>query len=111
MFFAIGLIRDEDDRFSYSNYGDSYALEFASVLWVQCQYSPPYEFASGGEDEEEAEGQTSPYEGQKAPSKCEGPPDVSASAPSEEDLAVKATLAKHGLNGSWTCPKEPPKLW
>ncbi len=109
----IGLIRDEDDRFSYSNYGDSYALEFASVLWVQCQYSPPYEFAAGGgEDEEEAEVQTSPYEGQRAPSKYEDTPDVGApAAPTEEDLAVKATLAKHGLNGSWTCPKEPPKLW
>jgi hypothetical protein len=108
----IGLIRDEDDRFSYSNYGDSYALEFASVLWVQCQYSPPYEFAAGGGDEEEAEVQTSPYEGQRAPSKYEDTPEVSApAAPSEEDLAVKATLAKHGLNGSWTCPKEPPKLW
>ena len=108
----IGLIRDEDDRFSYSNYGDSYALEFASVLWVQCQYSPPYEFAAGGGgDEDQAEAQDSPYEDRHAPTK-DGTPDVGAAkTPTEEDAAVKATLAKHGLNGSWTCPKEPPKLW
>jgi hypothetical protein len=110
----IGLIRDEDDRFSYSNYGDSYALEFASVLWVQCQYSPPYEFAAsapGEAAEEEAETQDSPYEGQHAPTKDDTPAVSAPKAPTEEDLAVKATLAKHGLNGSWTCPKEPPKLW
>ena len=55
---AIGLYRDEDDRFAYSNYGDSYMLEFASVLWVQCQYSPPYQFAAPDAEElaeEEAE--------------------------------------------------------
>jgi hypothetical protein len=107
----IGLIRDEDDRFSYSNYGDSYALEFASVLWVQCQYSPPYEFAAADPNEaagDAPEVQDSPYEtpkGEKTPAVAAEKP------PSEEDLALKATLAKHGLNGSWTCPKEPPKLW
>jgi hypothetical protein len=107
----IGLIRDEDDRFSYSNYGDSYALEFASVLWVQCQYSPPYEFAASDKDapEDEADSSDSPYDTGKPKT-----PDVAAEArpaPSADDLALKATLAKHGLNGSWTCPKEPPKLW
>ena len=52
----IGLFRDDGDRFVYLNYGDSYALEFASVLWVQCQYSPPYEFAASepGDAEEDA---------------------------------------------------------
>jgi hypothetical protein len=44
---GVGLLHNQDDHFSYSNYGDSYALEFSSVLWVQCQYSPPYEFAAG----------------------------------------------------------------
>ncbi len=109
----IGLIRDEDDRFSYSNYGDSYALEFASVLWVQCQYSPPYEFAAGGsgDEAEESEVQDSPYEGQHAPTKDDTPEVSAPKEPTAEDLAVKATLAKHGLNGAWTCPKEPPKLW
>jgi len=105
----IGLIRDEDDRFSYSNYGDSYALEFASVLWVQCQYSPPYEFAAAdpNEDaEDEAEASEAPGGGVETPDVAAPP-----SAPTEDDLALKATLAKHGLNGSWSCPKEPPKLW
>jgi hypothetical protein len=107
----IGLIRDEDDRFSYSNYGDSYALEFASVLWVQCQYSPPYEFAASDPNEaaeDQAEVQDSPYE---TPKTAKTPPVAAPKEPSEDDLALKATLAKHGLNGSWTCPKEPPKLW
>jgi len=103
---GIGLLRDENDRFNYTNYGDSYALEFASVLWVQCQYSPPYEFsADSGEDAEE---QDSPFE--TPPQGKKKPADVAA-APSEDDAEAKVTLAKHGLNGSWTCPKEPPKLW
>ncbi|MFI5315704.1 MAG: hypothetical protein ACHQ6T_08380 [Myxococcota bacterium] len=107
----IGLIRDEDDRFSYSNYGDSYALEFASVLWVQCQYSPPYEFAAADPNEEAAD----EAEAANAPGAADADsdtPDVSAQKePTAEDLALKATLAKHGLNGSWSCPKDPPKLW
>lgn len=106
----IGLIRDEDDRFQYSNYGDSYALEFASVLWVQCQYSPPYEFASSDPDEEAAEA----AEEEAATDEHETweSPDVSAPRPpTAEDLALQATLAEHGLNGSWSCPEEPPKLW
>jgi hypothetical protein len=103
----IGLIRDEDDRFTYSNYGDSYALEFASVLWVQCQYSPPYEFASADPNEKEEEPDVPTKDDEAG-----GKPDVSApKAPTEDDLALKATLAQHGLNGSWSCPKEPPKLW
>ncbi|MGH7291684.1 MAG: hypothetical protein ACREJT_10770, partial [Myxococcota bacterium] len=109
---AIGVIRDEDDRFAYSNYGDSYALEFASVLWVQCQYSPPFEFSSAdpkelaAEEAEEAEAN-----GNEEPETWETP-DVSAPRePTAEDLALAATLAEHGLNGSWSCPEEPPKLW
>ena len=99
----IGLIRDEDDRFSYSSYGDSYSLEFSSVLWVQCTYSPPYEFASS--DPNDAE------ELPDVPTKGDTPDVSAAKEPSEDDVALKATLAQHGLNGSWSCPKEPPKLW
>jgi hypothetical protein len=99
----IGLIRDEDDRFSYSNYGDSYMLEFASVLWVQCQYSPPYEFAAADPSEKE--------ELPDVPTKGDTPDVAAGSEPSEDDAALKATLAQHGLSGSWSCPKEPPKLW
>jgi hypothetical protein len=106
---GIGLLGNEDDRFSYSNYGDSYALEFASVLWVQCQYSPPYEFASGeaGEDDSEAASDKA-----APPEAFEKYADVAAAKPpTAEELAAKATLAQHGLNGSWSCPEEPPKLW
>ncbi|HTO71568.1 MAG TPA: hypothetical protein VMR31_17035 [Myxococcota bacterium] len=101
----IGIIRDEDDRFTYSNYGDSYALEFASVLWVQCQYSPPYEFAGADPNEPEELPDVPTKEGRETP-------DVAANKePSADDLQLKATLAQHGLSGSWSCPKEPPKLW
>jgi hypothetical protein len=107
---AIGVIRDEDDRFQYSNYGDSYALEFASVLWVQCQYSPPYEFASA--DAEELAEEAAEEEAATDERETWESPDVAAPrAPSEEDLALAAMLAEHGLNGSWSCPEEPPKLW
>jgi hypothetical protein len=107
---AIGLIRDEDDRFQYSNYGDSYALEFASVLWVQCQYSPPYEFASA--DPEELAQEAAEEEAGTDERETWESPDVAAPRePTAEELALQATLAEHGLNGSWSCPEEPPKLW
>ncbi len=108
---AIGLLRDEDDRFAYSNYGDSYALEFASVLWVQCQYSPPYEFAAA-DPEELAEEEAAEAAGANEEPEPWETPDVSAPRePTAEDLALAATLAAHGLNGAWSCPEEPPKLW
>ena len=103
----IGLIRNEDDEFDYSSFGDSYALEFASVQWVQCAYSPPYEFAAYDEDEEEdAEDDTADAEG----SGEEGV-DVAAPAPSDDERAATARLREAGLEGSWNCPKEPPKIW
>ena len=108
---AIGLIRDEDDRFAYSNYGDSYALEFASVLWVQCQYSPLYQFAAADPDELEAE-EAEEADASDAEVESWETPDVSAPRePTAEDLALAATLAERGLEGSWSCPEEPPKLW
>jgi len=111
---AIGLIRDEDDRFAYSNYGDSYALEFASVLWVQCQYSPPYSFAAADPEELAEEAADEAEAGASGGGKAESwdTPDVAAGKPpTAEDLALKATLAARGLDGSWSCPEEPPKLW
>lgn len=110
---AIGVIRDEDDRFAYSNYGDSYALEFASVLWVQCQYSPPFEFASADPEELAAEeAEEAEANGRDEDSEAWDTPDVSApKEPTAEEVALAATLAEHGLNGSWSCPEEPPKLW
>lgn len=101
----IGLFRDEGDRFVYLNYGDSYALEFASVLWVQCQYSPPYEFAASepGDAEEDAKAGNGAEHGDM--------PDVGSRKSADDDAVARATLAQHGLNGSWSCPQEPPKLW
>lgn len=107
---AIGLIRDLDDQFAYSNYGDSYMLEFASVLWVQCQYSPPYSFA--GADPEELAEETAEEPSGSSEIESWETPDVSAPRePTAEDLALAAKLAERGLEGSWSCPEEPPKLW
>ena len=104
---GIGLIRDDGDRFTYLNYGDSYALEFASVLWVQCQYSPPYEFAASEPGDAEEDAGAAP-----ADAKEHGDmPDVGSRKATEDEAAARATLAQHGLNGSWSCPQEPPKLW
>jgi len=105
----IGLIRDDGDRFTYLNYGDSYALEFASVLWVQCQYSPPYEFAASepGDAEDDAAAGAAAGNGAEHGEM----PDVGSRKSSEDEAAARATLAQHGLNGSWSCPQEPPKLW
>jgi hypothetical protein len=78
----MGWIPHRHEEFTYSNFGDSFALEFASVLWVQCAYSPPYYET---EDEElEAEEEIIP--------------DVAAG----EDL---------GLAEAWSCESAPPKLW
>jgi len=45
----VGWLGDEGEAFMYIDLGDSYHLEFATAMWVQCHYSPPYS------DEEEAE--------------------------------------------------------
>ncbi len=96
---AIGLLADEDDEFDYSSFGDSYALEFASVQWVQCAYSPPYEFAAyDDEEEEDAE-------------EDEGDVDVAARVETEDEREAAERLRAAGLEGSWNCPKEPPKIW
>jgi hypothetical protein len=57
----VGWLADPGEDFTYTNLGDSFLLEFASVLWVQCAYSPPYveeteedepaDVAAGGEDD------------------------------------------------------------
>ncbi len=107
---AIGLIRDDDDRFAYSNYGDSYALEFASVLWVQCQYSPPYEFAAADPDEFADEDMVD-VEAGEAMESWDSPDVAARTEPTAEDRALAAKLAERGLEGSWSCPEEPPKLW
>jgi hypothetical protein len=104
----IGLILHEDDEFEYANFGDSYALEFASVQWVQCAYSPPYQFAEydESEDADYADGD----EESEAWEDYDDAIDVAA-APDAEDQAVTERLRAAGLEGSWNCPKEPPKVW
>lgn len=105
----IGLILDEDDEFDYSNFGDSYALEFASVQWVQCAYSPPYEFAAYDDEDEEDEAE---YEDEGAEEDWEDY-DVAAGAEeqTEEEKELTARLREAGLEGSWNCAEEPPKVW
>jgi hypothetical protein len=49
----VGWLSDPGEDFTYTNLGDSFLLEFASVLWVQCAYSPPY--VEEGEEDEPAD--------------------------------------------------------
>jgi hypothetical protein len=88
----IGLILNEDDEFNYTNLGDSYVLEFSSVQWVQCGYSPPYDVAKYTEEDLDED-------------------DEEALEERLEDPELKALLADHGLEGAWNCEDAPPKLW
>jgi hypothetical protein len=87
----VGLIAHDDEVFSYAGFGDSYALEFSSVLWVQCAYSPPYDESYGDKDEPEVADPNAPA----------GIPDVAAEAAGGGD----------SLAGSWSCDSTPPKLF
>lgn len=87
----MGLIRNAGEEFVYTNFGDSYALEFAAVQWVQCAYSPPYLDA-----EEDAPGDA-PWA---------GPEDVGAGGP-----PLGNELDAPTLEGSWSCESVPPSLW
>jgi hypothetical protein len=95
----MGLISDDDEVFTYSNFGDSYALEFSSVLWVQCAYSPPYADDAAGSDAPEADEDTAP--------------DVAAGEEAVPIGAAGAYAEDEGgeLAGSWSCDQSPPKLW
>ena len=88
----MGLILDDDDEFTYTNLGDSYLLEFSSVTWVQCGYSPPYDVAKYDEEDFEEDDEED----------FEEPP---------QDPELQALLADHGLEGAWNCEDAPPKLW
>lgn len=80
----MGWIEHSNEEFTYSNFGDSFALEFSSVLWVQCAYSPPYAY----EDDEYADDE----------------PEFEASMP---DVAAEP----EGLAEAWSCESAPPKIW
>ncbi len=88
----MGLILDDDDEFTYTNLGDSYLLEFSSVTWVQCGYSPPYDVAKYTEEDFEDE-------------------DEEDLEQRPQDPELTALLADHGLEGAWNCEDAPPKLW
>lgn len=88
----MGLILDDDDEFTYTNLGDSYLLEFSSVTWVQCGYSPPYDVAKYSEEDFEDEDEEDFEE-------------------RPQDPELTALLADHGLEGAWNCQDAPPKLW
>jgi hypothetical protein len=105
----IGLLEDEDEYFNYSKYSqEDFSLEFASVQWVQCAYSPPYEFAaydpSEDEEEEVEDEEEDDWE------EWDTRPDVAAK-PTEDQLEMQAKLKEAGLAGAWSCATEPPKLW
>jgi len=87
----MGWIAHDDEHFTYLNFGDSYTLEFPSILWIQCSYSPPFS-ESYFDDEEELDLE-------------EAEPDEPLDAgggEGESDLE---------LGGSWSCDKAPPPLW
>jgi hypothetical protein len=99
----IGLFLDEDDEFMYRNLGDSYVLEFSSVQWVQCGYSPPYDVAKYSEDdyEDDYEDDAEDYEEEDEEPLRERP----------VDPELEALLADFGLDGAWNCEDAPPKVW
>jgi hypothetical protein len=80
----IGWFDSSDETFLYTDLGDSFLLEFPSVLWVQCAYSPAY----AEEDEDEDEGAKT------------------AGAAGAE----KADESEH-LEAAWSCERKPPRLW
>jgi hypothetical protein len=104
----IGLILSEDDEFMYRDLGDSYLLEFSSVQWVQCGYSPPYDVAKYSDEdlEDDLEGEVE-YE---LPAGFGGGPEELPEE-REQDQELEALLADHGLDGAWNCEDAPPKLW
>jgi hypothetical protein len=112
--YGSGMVPDEDE-FVYSKYSqEDYSIEFSSVQWVQCAYSPPYQFASFDEDEDEEDqfasfdedDEEEPWESWDN----ENPTDVAA-GPTADQLATQAILEEAGLAGKWSCATEPPKLW
>lgn len=87
----MGLYRHADEVFTYSSFGDSYALEFSSVLWVQCAYTPPYDDAAYYDDDEGV--------GDEG---ADDLPDVAAGAADE---------GFDSLDASWSCESTPPRLF
>jgi hypothetical protein len=94
----IGWIRDPYERFHYANFGETFALEFASTRWVQCTFTPVA--PSEAEELDSA-----------LPRGAELPEEVS-----EWELAQvgagqpKARGAEGPPPGRWSCAREGPTL-
>jgi hypothetical protein len=90
----IGLWTDSSDVYQYASLGDSYALEFASVQFVECQYSSPVRPENGSANGKAAAGS-----------------DPEWRAANADEREAQARLRDLGLGGSWSCKRCPTKLW
>jgi hypothetical protein len=86
-FPRVGWFDSDDEQLVYTFLGDSFLLEFPSVLWVQCAYSPSYrETIDAGDD-------------------------VAASAEAATSVSGSAASEQQVLEAAWTCESKPPRLW
>ena len=102
----IGLLRNASDLYQYASLGDSYALEFASVQFVECQYSSPVPTTANGNATAAGPLSASPS---NPPSESPSNPEWQAST--EDEREAQARLRELGLGGSWSCKRCPTKLW
>jgi len=86
----VGWFEGAGEDFTYTDLGDSFLLEFSSVLWVQCAYSPAYE------EETEEEGE------QPGPATRDEAATPAAGAGGEQP---------ERLGAAWSCERKPPRLW
>jgi hypothetical protein len=93
----VGWFNDPDEAFNYINLGDSFLLEFPSVLWVQCAYSPAY--SEEGEEEE------TPGVGAGEAAGVVAEPGASPGVAAREAEGAEA------LEAAWSCESKPPRLW
>jgi hypothetical protein len=83
----VGWFDSDDEQLVYTLLGDSFLLEFPSVLWVQCAYSPPFRETTGASG------------------------DVAASGEAATGASGPATSEREVLEAAWTCESKPPRLW
>jgi hypothetical protein len=95
----VGWFDDPDEAFNYINLGDSFLLEFPSVLWVQCAYSPAYR--------EEGEEEETPGIGAGEAAA----PGVIAEAGPSPGVAAGEAEGGEALEAAWSCESKPPRLW
>jgi hypothetical protein len=81
----VGWFGEGGEAFNYIDLGDSFLLEFSSVMWVQCHYSPAFREEMEAEEEVAKSGE---------------PSDVAAGPDADEELEAV-----------WSCERQPPRLW